>query len=83
VIHDKYLDDEGKRLSRSSVNNLKSALKHFNAFAGEEITLEEVDRRLVGDFVTDYPPSCKTAQAPDGLGPASAELICSDVDKSA
>ena len=71
LIHEKYLADEGKRLSRSSVNNLKTALKHFYAFAGEQISLQEVDRRFVGNFVMDYLPSLQTPQAPNGLGPAS------------
>jgi hypothetical protein len=63
--------DRDKALSRSSLNNLETAIKEFKAFAGEEVSLQEVDRKMVGRFVTEFLPNKKGPKAPEGQGPAT------------
>jgi integrase len=68
---EQYKTDRGKALSPSSLNNLETAIKEFKAFAGEEVALQEVDRKMVGRFVADFLPNRKGPKAPDGQGPAT------------
>ncbi|HEY1721059.1 MAG TPA: tyrosine-type recombinase/integrase [Magnetospirillaceae bacterium] len=63
--------DRGKALSQSSLNNLDTAVKEFKEFAGEDVTMEEVTRRMAGQFVTQFLPDKKGPKAPDGQGPAT------------
>jgi integrase len=68
---DQYKDDGGKSLSKSSINNLETAVKEFLAFAGEDVSLQEIDRRKVAEFVTNFLPNRKGPKAPSGQGPAT------------
>jgi Phage integrase SAM-like domain len=68
---EQYKADKGKSLSRSSLNNLDTAAKEFREFAGEDVTLQEVDRRTVARFATEFLPNKKGPKAPDGQGPAT------------
>lgn len=71
VACDKYKSDRGKAMSRSTLNNLDTAVKEFKDFAGDDVCLEEVDRRMVARFVTEFLPGKKGPKAPDGQGPAT------------
>ncbi len=68
---DQYRADRGRSLSRSTLNNLATATKEFLEFAGEGVCLQEVDRRMVARFVTDYLPGKKGPKATEGQGPAT------------
>lgn len=68
---DQYKADRGKTLSKSSINNLNTAVSEFKEHAGEDVCLEEIDRRMVADFVTKFLPARKGPKAPDGQGPAT------------
>jgi integrase len=70
-VIDQYKEDAGKTMSLSSLNNLRTAINEFLAFAGEDVALEEVDRRMVAEFVTKVLPNKKGPKAPDGQGPAT------------
>jgi integrase len=73
VLYEKYLKDEGATKSRSTQINLETAWRDFQAFCGREITIEAVDRRLVGEFVTEYLPTLRTPRSPDGPSPATIQ----------
>ena len=79
LAYEKYLADEGKEKSRSSLNNLATAIREFCEFAGEDVSLQGVDRRTVGDFVKDYLPTRKGPKAPEGQGPATIRRKVSDL----
>jgi integrase len=68
---DQYKADRGKALGKTTLNNLNTAAKEFKEFAGEDVCLEEVDRRLVARFVTEFLPNKKGPKAPEGQGPAT------------
>ncbi len=70
-VIEQYKADAGKTMSLSTLNNLNTAIKEFLAYAGEDVALEEVDRRMVGDFVTRVLPNKKGPKAPNGQGPAT------------
>jgi integrase len=71
TVVEQFEGDKGKRLSISSRNNLKTAVKEFKEFAGADVSMEEVDRRLVADFVTKFLPGKTGPKAPEGQGPAT------------
>ena len=77
-VFDQYKEDAGKSQARSTINNLNTAIKEFLAFAGEDVPLEEVDRRLVADFVTNHLPNKKGPKVPNGQSPAT---ICKKVSQ--
>ena len=58
-------------LSVSSVLNLKTAEREFLAFAGDDIELRAVDRKMVRRFTDDHLPKQRHAKAPEGQGPAT------------
>jgi len=66
-----FKSDKGKSLSRSSLNNLDTATKEFLAFAGPDVSMEDVNRRTVAEFVTEFLPNRRGPKAPDGQGPAT------------
>ncbi len=66
-----YKTDKGKTLSRSTLNNLDTAAKEFMEYAGADVCLQDVDRRMVAGFVTEFLPSKKGPKAPEGQGPAT------------
>jgi len=66
-----YQKDRKNSLSTSSLNNLKTAVKEFCKFAGEEVCLGDVDRRMVAKFVMEYLPNSKGPKAPEGQSPAT------------
>lgn len=68
---ERFKADRGKALSRSSLNNLETVIREFREFAGEDVTLEEVDRRKVAEFVSVFLPNRKGPKTPDGQGPAT------------
>src|SRR5262249_44242130 len=68
---DQYKADKGKALGKTTLNNLDTAVKEFKEFAGQEVSLEDADRRLVALFVTEFLPNKKAPKAPDGQGPAT------------
>lgn len=71
AVFEQYKGDRGKSLSRSSLNNLETAAKEFMVFAGNDVSIEEVNRRKVAEFVTQFLPSRKGPKAKDGQGPAT------------
>ncbi len=71
AVFDQYKADKGKALSRSSLNNLDTAAKEFREHAGKDVSMDEVDRRVVAEFVTKFLPSKRGPKAPDGQGPAT------------
>lgn len=71
LAYEKYVAEKGRSLSRSSLNNLRTAYTEFLAFAGQDITLEDCDRRLIGRFVSEYLPNLRGPKAPNGQGPAT------------
>lgn len=71
AAHDQYKADRGKSLSKSSLNNLDTAVREFLTFAGQDVSLQEVERRNVAGFVTTFLPNRKGAKAPYGQGPAT------------
>lgn len=68
---EKYKADRGKALSKSSLNNLNTTIKEFKEFAGDDVSLEQVDRGLAARFVTEFLPNRKGPKAPEGQGPAT------------
>ena len=68
---DRFKEDAGKNLSTSTLNNLTTAINEMLEFAGKDISLEEIDRRKVAGFVTQFLPNRKSPKAPDGQGPAT------------
>lgn len=70
-VCDQYKEDAGKAQSLSTINNFNTALKEFLAFAGAEVSIEDVDRRMVAEFVTKHLPNKKGPKAPQGQGPAT------------
>lgn len=68
---DKYKADPDTALSLATLNNLATAVREFLEFAGEGVSIEEVDRRKVAEFLTDYLPKRKGPKAPQGQGPAT------------
>jgi hypothetical protein len=71
AAYEQFKDDRGKTLSRSSQNNLETAVKELLAFTGADISLQEIDRRKVAEFVAEYLPSRKGPKTPTGQGPAT------------
>lgn len=71
TIYQKYLNNRAAGLAKSTQNNLKTAYDDFLSFAGKDIVIEEVDRRLVAEFVTEWLPKQKSPKAPDGPSPAT------------
>jgi integrase len=70
-VFDQFKEDAGKTMSLSTVNNFNTARNEFLAYAGEDVALEDVDRRMVADFVTKHLPNKKGPKAPHGQGPAT------------
>jgi integrase len=68
---EQYKADKGRSLSRSTLNNLGTASKEFLEFAGDDVCLQEVDRRMVARFVTEFLPAKKGPKATEGQGPAT------------
>ncbi len=66
-----YKADRGKNLSRSTLNNLATAAGEFKECFGADVCLEEIGRREVARFVTEFLPQRKGPKAPDGQGPAT------------
>lgn len=71
LICERYVADAGKGMSMSTINNLNTATKELRQFAGEDVALEEIDRRMVAEFVTEHLPNKKGPKAPTGQGPAT------------
>src|SRR5690606_14890730 len=70
-VFEEYRSKRRKPLSKSSLNNLRTAEREFLTFAGEEIELREVTREKAREFVRHYLPSQKSPKAPEGQGPAT------------
>ncbi len=73
LVYEKYKKDPGQGHSRSTLNNLNTAVNEFLTYAGEDVAIEAVDRRTVADFVTEYLPNKKGPKAPQGQGPATIQ----------
>lgn len=71
AAHEQYSADRGKSLSKPSLNNLDTAIKEFLLFAGDDVCLQDVDRRKVAAFVSEFLPNRKGPKAPEGQGPAT------------
>lgn len=71
AAYERYKEDRGNGLSKSSLNNLATAISEFLAFAGNDACLQDVDRRVVAEFVTKFLPNRKGPKAPNGQGPAT------------
>lgn len=71
LLFEEYRSKRRPPLSVSSVSNLKTAEREFLEFAGTDIELRKVDRKLVRRFVDDYLPEQRNAKAPKGQGPAT------------
>jgi integrase len=56
-----------QRLSLSTRNNTKTEIKRFLAFAGPEVTLQEVDRAMVYRYLNLHLPNQRSPKAPEGL----------------
>ena len=78
---DQYKADRKSALSISTVNNLNTAIKEFHEYAGEDISLQEVDRHLVGKFVMEFLPNKKNPKAPNGQGPATIQKKVSQLSQ--
>lgn len=73
-LREVFEDYRAKRrppLSVSTVSNLKTAEREFLEFAGADVELRQVDRKLVRQFVDDHLPDQRNAKAPNGQGPAT------------
>lgn len=73
-LREVFEDYRAKRkppLSVSSVSNLKTAEREFLEFAGADVELRQVDRKLVRRFVDNHLPEQRNAKAPNGQGPAT------------
>lgn len=73
LVYEKYKKDPGQGHSRSTLNNLDTAVNDFLAYAGEDVAIEAVDRRTVAEFVTEHLPNKKGPKAPQGQGPATIQ----------
>lgn len=62
TVYEKYLEDDGGKLSKSTQINLKTAWEDFRRFCKGDVTIEAVDRRMVAEFVTEYLPKLKTSR---------------------
>lgn len=81
TAYKKYLDDAGQRLSLSSKNNLRTAVREFVAFAGDYVALEDVNHRTAAEFVTEYLPKQKTPKTPHGPSPATIRKKVSQLEQ--
>lgn len=70
ATYEKYLEEDGAALSQSTRNNLATAVTEFLAFTDSDVTMEEVDRRKVAEFLT-HLRAKKGPKAPEGQGPAT------------
>ncbi|MDW3207928.1 MAG: tyrosine-type recombinase/integrase [Alphaproteobacteria bacterium] len=73
TIYEKYLEDDGGKLSKSTQINLKTAWEDFRRFCKGDVTIETVDRRMAAEFVTQYLPTLKTPRSPSGPSPATIQ----------
>ena len=71
IAAERYKADKGRAHAKGTLNSLNTTIKEFMEFAGEGVCLEDVDRRMAGEFVATYLPNRKTPKAPNGQGPAS------------
>lgn len=81
AVCEQYKADRGKALSKSTLNNLNTAIAEFREYAGADVCLEDVDRRMVAGFVTEFLPARKGPKAPDGQGPATIRKKCSQLSQ--
>ena len=70
---DKYLADRGKALATSTQAELRKATAQLIEFAGEGVTLQDIDTRNAGRFVTDFLPTQTSPRAPNGPSPATVQ----------
>ncbi len=80
-ICDQYKEDAGKTMSLSTLNNLNTAIKELLAFAGEEVSIQEVDAQKVYEFVVKHLPNKKGPKAPNGQGPATIRKKVSQISQ--
>jgi integrase len=73
TVYEKYLEDDGGKLSILTQINLKTAWEDFRRFCNGDVTIEAVDRRMVAEFVTEYLPTLKTPRSPNGPAPATIQ----------
>lgn len=71
TAYERYVADRDGALSQSTLNNLKTAMREFLEYAGAEVSIEDVDRRMVAGFVTVHLPAQTSSRAPKGQGPAT------------
>lgn len=71
MVYERYLAGRVGALSQSTLNNLRTAIREFLEYAGNEVMIEDVDRRMVAGFVDEHLPKQTSSRAPDGPGPAT------------
>ncbi|MCB9948193.1 MAG: tyrosine-type recombinase/integrase [Rhodospirillaceae bacterium] len=81
LAYEQYVAAKGQTLSQSTLNNLETAYRDFLAFAGQDVTMEQCDRRLIGDFLSDYLPGLTTPKAPNGPSPATIKKKASQLSQ--
>ncbi|MGF1551545.1 MAG: hypothetical protein ACFBWO_03460 [Paracoccaceae bacterium] len=70
---DEYTDARREDFAKSTLNDLPTERKRFLAFAGDHVTLQDVDRVMVYRFLNEWMPAQRTHRAPDGPARATIE----------
>jgi integrase len=69
---DAYIDS-ADNLAKSTRNDLKTEGRRFLDFAGKDVTVQQVNKKLAYRHINEYLKSLKTAKAPNGLAKATIE----------
>jgi len=75
-VYERCIKDLAKSKSKTWLADIRKAVEQFTEFAGEDVPMEVVDRRMVAEFVLDYLPEQKSPKAPEGIGPATIQKRC-------
>jgi integrase len=71
-----YRADPKTHLAQTTLNNLETARRQLAEFLNGG-SWQQVDRKIVGDFVTKWLPARKSFKSPDGQTPMNIKKTCS------
>jgi len=73
VAAERYLSGREGDVSKATLNDVRTEARRFLGWAGDMITMQEVDRGMAYRYAAEYLPTVKTPRAPKGLSRATCQ----------
>jgi len=74
---DRYIKAREQDLKKATINDLRTEKRRFLEWAGEAVTLQEVDRAKAYSYAAEHLPTLTTPRAPKGLSRATRQRAVS------